>query len=76
MAHKAPGKSHRKGISLLELADMFPDERAAVKWFEDVMWNGERCCGHCGSLRKVESDYAVVAAKNREDQAGRCPGRL
>ena len=26
MAHKAPGKSSREGITLVQLADMFPDE--------------------------------------------------
>ena len=30
---------------------MFPTEEAATKWFEEVIWNGERCCGHCGSLK-------------------------
>ena len=29
---------------------MFPDEKAAVEWFEQLVWNGHRCCGHCGSL--------------------------
>ena len=47
---KAPGKSHRKGITLLDLARMFPDEQAAVAWFEQLVWNGHRCCGHCGSV--------------------------
>ncbi|MDE2763669.1 MAG: IS1595 family transposase [Gemmatimonadota bacterium] len=60
MADEGPGKRHRKGISLLELAEMFPDEGAAVKWFERVMWNGKRCCGHCGSLRTVESSHAKM----------------
>ena len=51
MATKAPGKSHRKGITLMELADRFPTEEAAVRWFEGIMWpDGERCCGHCGGL--------------------------
>ena len=26
MQHKAPGKSHRTGISLVQLLEMFPDE--------------------------------------------------
>ena len=34
---KAPGKSHRKGITLLDLARMFPDEQAAVAWFEQLV---------------------------------------
>ncbi len=55
MAQKAPGKSHREGISLIELAEMFPDEAAAVAWFEDIRWpDGERHCGHCGSVRVSE----------------------
>ena len=49
--HTAPGKSHRNGITLLELGELFPDEHAARHWFEQVVWNGERCCGHCGSVR-------------------------
>ena len=48
--HKAPGKSDRKGISLLELARMFPDEQAATIWFERTVWADGRCCGHCGSV--------------------------
>ena len=49
--HKAPGKSHRRGITLMELADKFPNEEAAVRWFEGIVWpDGERCCGHCGGL--------------------------
>lgn len=47
---KAPGKSHRKGITLMELADKFPNEEAAVRWFEGIVWPDERCCGHCGGL--------------------------
>ena len=40
----APGRSHRDGISLLELADRFPDERSARRWFERQRWpDGPRC---------------------------------
>ena len=45
----SPGKAHRKGITLMQLQDMFPTEAAATAWFEDVLWGGERCCGKCGS---------------------------
>ena len=55
-----PGKSHRKGISLLELAEMFPSEEAAVKWFEGVVWPDERCCGHCGSTRTTEASHKTM----------------
>ena len=32
MASKAPGKAHRKGISLIEITTMFPTDEAAEKW--------------------------------------------
>ena len=51
MAGKAPGKSHREGISMMQLAQMFPDEAAAAAWFEGTLWpDGGRYCGHCGSV--------------------------
>lgn len=31
---KAPGKSHRKGISIIEMSEMFATERLAQRWFE------------------------------------------
>ena len=46
----APGKAFREGVTLLELMDLFPDEEAAVKWFESIYWPEQRFCGHCGSL--------------------------
>ena len=48
--HKAPGRAYREGMSIIDLWKMFPTEEAAAKWFESVMWPGERCCGHCGSV--------------------------
>ena len=54
MMHKAPGRAHREGITVVQLMDMFPTEEAATLWFEDAIWHGERCCGHCGSLRTSE----------------------
>ena len=46
---KAPGKSYRKGISLIQLTQMFPGEESAVKWFESIYWPTGRVCGHCKS---------------------------
>ena len=34
---KAPGKFYRRGISLIKLFEMFPDEEAATQWFESVL---------------------------------------
>ena len=47
-------KPQRQKLSLMEIMDMFPNEHAATKWFEDVLWNGNRCCGKCGSDRTKE----------------------
>ena len=60
MAQKAPGKNHWKGITLLELAQRFPTEEAAVKWLEGVVWPTERACGHCGSTRTTEASHAKM----------------
>ena len=56
--HKAPGKSHRKGLTVLQLLELFPNEEVATKWFEDQLWDGSRCCGHCGSLNTSETPNA------------------
>ncbi len=37
MAKKAPGKSDREGLTLVQLMDMFPDETAAIEWLEAVV---------------------------------------
>ena len=51
---KGPGKSYRDGISLIELMDMFPNEEAAVKWFEQIIWPNGSTCPRCGS-EKISS---------------------
>ena len=44
MAHKAPGKSFRKGLSLIDITRMFPDNETAEQWFIDTRWpDGPRC---------------------------------
>lgn len=52
MSKKAPGKSERTGLTVLQLFQMFPDEAASRKWLEDIRWPaGDRFCPHCGSLK-------------------------
>ena len=51
---KAPGKSHREGISLIEIFEMFPDEAAAKAWFENSRWPEGRVCPHCGGIQTSE----------------------
>ena len=57
MAHRAPGKSHRKGMTIVQLMDMFPTEEAAMEWFESVVWPDGRHCPKCGSLRTREASH-------------------
>ena len=57
--HKAPGRHWRQGISLIELAAMFPTEEAATEWFESVVWADGRVCGHCTS----DDTYEVKSGK-------------
>ena len=56
MVHKAPGKSNREGITLVQLGDMFPDEDSAREWFEARIWPDGRHCPNCGSTRTHEAD--------------------
>ena len=50
MAH-GPGRSYRRGMSLMELFKRFPDDETAEAWFAKVRWrDGLRCPrGECGS---------------------------
>ena len=60
MAGKAPGKSDRKGITTLELADLFPNETAARDWFENQVWPGGRHCPRCGSMKTGSASHAKM----------------
>ena len=51
---KAPGKSHRKGMTLVEAVRVFSNEATATQWFINTRWpNGVRCA-HCESDRITE----------------------
>ena len=65
MAHKAPGKHHREGLTVIQLLRFFPNDRAAEKWFEEQRWPEERCCPDCGSVNTVKT-------KNRKPMPYRC----
>lgn len=65
--HKAPGKSDREGISLLQLAEMFPTEEAATKWLEETRWPDDRPCPHCG-------DCDTYRMKSGKPMPFRCRG--
>ena len=61
MAMNAPGKHFRVDISLIELFEMFPDEKTAEEWFEKKLWGRAgkptRCpkCGSRGRIKKYEN---------------------
>lgn len=47
MAHNAPGKHFRKGITLVELFKMFPDDETAEQWFIESRWPDGIRCTYC-----------------------------
>jgi transposase-like protein len=47
MAENAPGKHYRKGITLIELFQMFPDDKVAEKWFIESRWPDGLRCAQC-----------------------------
>jgi len=66
MTQKAPGKHYRKGISLIELMDKFPNDAVAEDWFASVRWSdGQPVCPFCESAR-----ISIVA--NRKPMPYRC----
>ena len=65
MAHNAPGKHYRKGLSLVELTRKFPDNETAEKWFIETRWPTGVACPKCGS-------FNVQERKTRKPQPYRC----
>ena len=49
MAHKAPGKHYRAGLSLVDVMKMFPDDATAEAWIAGVRWSNGPVCPHCDS---------------------------
>ena len=64
MACNAPGKHHRKGLSLVEITRLFPDDETAQKWFESVQWPNGPFCPRCGSVN-VQSGAAHKTMTHR-----------
>ena len=55
MGRYGPGKHYRKGMSLVEIMRMFPDDAAAEKWLRKS--GGQKDCGsdniQCGTKHKT-----------------------
>ena len=47
---RGPGKHYRKGLTILQLLELFPDDQTAERWFEKVRWPDVRSCPDCGSV--------------------------
>lgn len=60
-----PGRSHREGMTVIELLRMFPNDEAAEAWFESQRWPEGRFCPDCGSLN-------TVPIKSRKPMPYRC----
>lgn len=70
---RAPGKSHRNGISLFQLMRMFPDETSARKWFESIIWeDGVARCHRCGGT----NTYEVPSGKPLSHRCRDCRKRV
>ena len=65
MAHRAPGKHYRKGLSLIEAVRLFPDNETAEKWFVATRWPSGVACPACGSVN-------VQTRPTRKPQPYRC----
>ena len=67
MTRKAPGKAFRKGISLVDLFGMFPDDATAEAWFAKTRWPHGPACPHCGSTRVLSgANHATMPYRCRE----------
>ena len=64
MTQKAPGKAHRKGLTLLEVAAKFSDEQAARRWIEQEFWPDGPFCPKCGSFN-VQANIKHKSATHR-----------
>ena len=71
MTKSGPGKAHRQGITLLQVADMFRDEAAAIAWLEKVRWPNGPHCPKCGSFN-VQSG---IKHKTMTHRCRDCPNR-
>ncbi len=47
MAQNAPGQHFRKGISLMQLFQQYPDDKSAEQWFIENRWDKGLRCAHC-----------------------------
>ena len=71
MANKAPGKHFRKGLSLVQITDLFPSDEAAEKWIEAQLWPDGPRCPHCGTANV----QAGIKHPQMTHRCRKCPRR-
>lgn len=72
MKHKAPGKAHRKGISLKQFINRYPTNESAEQWFIERRWSNGVCCPYCGSLNvQIGCKHPTMPFRCREKECGR-----
>lgn len=55
-----PGRSHREGLTLIELFETFPDDHTAEKWFEANIWPDGICCPRCGNRNITHTNHKTM----------------
>ena len=60
MAKSAPGKHYRRGMTLVDLIGMFPDDETAEKWFEQSRWPDGVCCARCDGENVGEASHPTM----------------
>lgn len=71
MAQKVPGKAYRKGLTLLQIADMFRDEADAKAWIAEQRWPNGPECPYCGTsnvqsnIKHKTMDYRCRECQNK-----------
>ena len=67
MGKKAPGKSHREGISFVKIMRMFPDNATAEAWFAKHRWPDGPYCPGCGSVNvQTGANHKTMPYRCRE----------
>ena len=69
MTKKGPGKAHREGLTLFQIADMFSNEAKAERWIASFVWPDGPHCPACGSTN-VQSD---IKHKTMTHRCRDCP---
>ena len=65
----APGKSHRRGLTLLQVAEKFSDEEKAREWLESLRWPDGPTCPYCGTTNV----QANIKHKTMTHRCRECP---